>query len=269
MEALAARVVTEPPIASRRHSQLPIGATAVAVIFSFIALAGALAGDPASQAQEAFRHSKSEYKTQPRNAKAGWRFARACFDLADFSTNSAQRADLAEQGIAASRQAIALDPTAAAGHYYLGLNLGQLARTRGISALKLLDEMEREWNRARELDEKFDHAGPDRSLGLLYRDAPSFISIGSRTKAREHLLRAVQLAPDFPENCLDLIETYLKWGNRNEARTELKTLEARLPAARAKFSGPEWAASWADWDQRLDAARQKLGQPARIQSPRH
>ena len=62
------------------------------------------------------------------------------------------------------------------------MNLGQLARTRGLSALKLVDQMEREFTRARDLDEHLDWAGPDRNLGLLYGDAPVIGSIGSRTR---------------------------------------------------------------------------------------
>jgi hypothetical protein len=92
------------------------------------------------------------------------------------------------------------------------MNLGQLARTKGLSALKLVDQMEGEFTRARDLDEHLDYAGPDRSLGLLYRDAPVIGSVGSRTRAREHLRRAVEVAPQYPENRLSLIEAYLKVG---------------------------------------------------------
>ena len=39
---------------------------------------------------------------------------------------------------AACRQALAQGSNSAPAHYYLGMNLGQLARTRGLSALKLV-----------------------------------------------------------------------------------------------------------------------------------
>jgi hypothetical protein len=71
--------------------------------------------------------------------------------------------------------------------------------------------MEREFSLARKLDEHFADAGPDHNLGLLYRDAPALGSIGSRAKARQHLQRAVELAPQYPEKRLNLIEAYLKW----------------------------------------------------------
>ena len=150
------------------------------------------------------RQAQAHYRDAPDEATAAWQFARACFDLADLATNKTERASLAEQGIAACQQAIARESNSAPAHYYLGMNLGQLARTKGLSALKLVTQMQREFTRARDLEEQLDWAGPDRSLGLLYRDAPAIGSIGSRSKAREHLKRAVELAPRYPENRLNL-----------------------------------------------------------------
>ena len=143
------------------------------------------------------------------------------------------------------------------------MNLGQLAQTRSLSALKLVEQMEREFKMAAELDEKLDYAGPQRNLGLLYRDAPAWVSLGSRSKATKHLLRAAELAPDYPENRLNLVESYVKWNDLNRARRELKQLDELLPRARKQFTGTEWELSWADWAQRLDAVKKKLNQPSR------
>lgn len=232
--------------------------------------ASAVLADPSAVAQKAYWETQKRYAAEPGDAKAAWGFGRACFDLGEYATNNTERALLAEQGIAACRRLVASDAASAPGHYYLGMNLGQLARTRGLSALKLVDEMEREFLRAERLDEHFDHGGPDRNLGLLYRDAPSIGSVGSRSKARKHLQRAVELAPDFPENRLNLIEACINWGDRNGARRELKALEAQWESSRQEFSGPDWTASWADWQQRLQKFRQKVEEPSRaLETPRH
>ena len=235
-----------------------------------------LAGPPPSQAtfaaaaHEAFRAAKAKYEKVPDSTEAAWQFGRACFDLAEFATRNAERAELAQQGIAACRTALARASNSAPLHQYLGMNLGQLARTETLGALRLVNQMEREFTLAHGLDEHFDYAGPDRSLGMLYRDAPAIGSIGSRSKARQHLQRAAELAPDFPENRLNLIESYSKWGDYDAARRELKALEEVLPAARSRLTGSAWASSWADWDARLAAARKKLGEPAKkLETPRH
>jgi hypothetical protein len=104
---------------------------------------------------------------------------------------------------------------------------------------------------------------------LLYRDAPSVGSVGSRSKARKHLQRAAELAPSYPDNGLNLIETYLKWSDRNGARRELKALEAAWPAAKKDLTGSAWTASWTDWDQRLAKVKKAIEQPAKgIEAPR-
>lgn len=194
--------------------------------------------------------ARQRFESDPTNHVAIWEFARAGFDRAEFATNDTERAALAVLGIDACRKLIARDPKSAPGHYYLGMNLGQLARTKLLGALKLVDEMEREFKAAAALEERFDHAGPQRNLGLLYYEAPVLGSIGSRTKARKHLERAVELAPDFPENRLNLAEAYLKWRDKQPLKRELEALQKLWPAAKTNFVGADWEAAWQDWTRR-------------------
>ncbi len=217
----------------------------------------------------AYQEAKTRHQAQLQNPTLAWQYGRACFDLAEFATNNTERAELAEQGIASCRQGISRDPKSAAAHYYLGLNLGQLARTRGLSALKIIKEMETEWTTAAELDPRLDGAGPERSLGMLYRDAPAIASVGSRTKAKQQLLRAVELVPKYPENRIELIETYLKWNDRPAARRELEALEKIWPAAKTEYKGSAWAALWPEWQARLEKLKQKAEESTKLQAPRH
>ena len=189
--------------------------------------------------------------TNAASPAAARQLALACFDRADYATNDAQRATLAEQGIAASRRAIQLEPRSAAAHHYLGLNLGQLARTKLLRALHLLTEMEAAWTTAAALDAKFHYGGPHRSLGLLYLDAPGWpVSLGSRAKARQQLQRAVQLCPEYPDNALCLLEAQLKWGETRLVRAQLDNVARTIATARATFTGETWARDWLDWDER-------------------
>ena len=106
-------------------------------------------------------------------------------------------------------------------------------------------------------------------MPLLYRDAPVLASIGSKSKARVHLQRAIELAPKYPDNRLNLIESELKWGDRKGARRDLKLLEDSWASAKSEFTGPAWAASWEDWQPRLDKIKKTLEEPPRLESPRH
>lgn len=226
--------------------------------------------DPFTKARTGFFQTQAQYQHHPQNLESAWQFARACFDLAEFATNKTERARLAEQGIEACRNVLKENPDSPQVHYYLGMNLGQLARTRTLGALKLVDQMEREFTSARDLDPKFDYAGPDRNLGQLYLDAPTIGSIGSRAKARQHLQRAVEVAPDYPDNRLCLLEAFMKWGDREHARQELKQLEKIWPGARTSFKGQAWATSWEDWEIRLQKAKKRIEEPSKvIEAPRH
>jgi tetratricopeptide (TPR) repeat protein len=238
------------------------------VALTLVAITAIKAGEPGPGAtptevkaftKKNFQEARNRHQAAPEDVKAAWQFARACFDLADLATNRSERAEIAELGIAAGRQAVAREPKLGAAHYYLGMALAQLAQTKSLGALRLVGQMEHEFSLARELDERLDYGGPDRNLGLLYRDAPALGSIGSRPKARQHLRRAVELAGDYPENQLNLIEAYLKWGERKEALTQLGALEETLEQARTNLTGIAWSVSWADWGARLKAARSKLG----------
>ncbi len=239
-----------------------------AAIVLFTAVTGLLADEShnkiyAARAGAEFQRALTHFQSDTNNATNIWQFARACFDFSDFTTNDTQRATVAIQGIAASRQYIARQPKSAAGHYYLALNLGELARTELLGALKLVKEMEREFKTAAELDAQFDHAGPERNLGLLYRDAPGWpTSIGSKRKARALLEQAARLAPDYPENRLILVESRLQWKERGDASGELKTLDALWPKAQTNFTGVIWEQSWADWTIRRDKAHQQLDEAA-------
>jgi hypothetical protein len=213
----------------------------------------------ADQAAQMFRAARTRHLANTNQTEAAWQFARAAYDLAEYATNGAQRAALAEQGIEASREVIAREPTLAAGHYYLGMNFGQLARTRTFGALKLVDQMETVFLRARELDPHFSFAGPDRHLGMLYREAPGWpTSIGSETRARQHLLRAALLEPEYPGNRLNLAESFVRWGEPASARRELEALNEIWPKAQVRLAGEEWESSWAEWEKRRAQVQRKL-----------
>jgi tetratricopeptide (TPR) repeat protein len=212
-------------------------------------------------AERKFQEARKSFQTKPNDAEAIRQFGRACFDWAEFAKNDEQRETIAREGIAACRQLIARNPKSAPGHHYLAMNLGQLARTKTLGALRIVDEMEREFKEALELEAKFDHAGPDRCLGLLYFEAPGWpASIGSKAEARQHLQRAAQLAPGYPENHLCLLEAYLKWRDKKNLPRELKLTEELLPQARKEFTGEAWAQSWADWDKRWKKIREKAAE---------
>jgi len=213
----------------------------------------------AARAEQIHLQARARFEQSGTNVQAAWQLGQACFEWAEFATSNTQRAEIANEGINVCRLALSRDAALAPAHYYLAMNLAQLARTKTIGALKIVSEMEAVYKRTIALDPMIDFAGPHRSLGLLYRDAPGWpASIGSHSKARQHLLKAVELRPEFPENWLCLLETYVKWGERKNALARLKEVEAVLKTGREKFAGEPWAASWEDWDRRWREIRDRI-----------
>lgn len=213
-----------------------------------------------ARARRSFEKAANEMHKNPANDAVLVVLGHAAFDWAEFARDDDERAAVAQTGIDAMQRVVTRSPTNGAAHYWLGMNLGQLARTKSLGALKLVREMEDEFQRARELDEHVDYAGPDRSLGLLYRDAPGWpASIGSKKKALEHLERAEQLHPEFPENQFALLESYEQWSERQNFAQQLKTTEKVLLEARQKFAGPDWESNWHDWNQRWARMKARAG----------
>lgn len=220
------------------------------------------ANDFAAKDLAAYHHARALYLADPDNPTNAWQFARACFNVCDYAaTNNDQRASFARQGIAAANNLISRNPQSVQGHYYLAMNMGELAEAEAPSftSFHLVHEMEREFKTAETLDKYFDYGGPARNLGLLYRDAPGWpLSIGSKHKARELLEEAASIAPDFPENDLNLAETFLRWKDKDAARKELNALDALWSNAQKQYTGPAWDDDWRDWTARRAALRAKL-----------
>jgi hypothetical protein len=227
------------------------------LLAAFAALAQPAAHPPfAARAARAFAAAQGDFAARPGAADLACRLGRASYDWAEFATNAEQRAAVAQTGIAACRQVLARDPNCAPAHYYLAMDVGELAEAEApsLAAYKLIREIEHEFKEAADLDERLDFAGPPRCLGLLYRDAPGWpVSIGSKHKAREFLERAAALAPDYPENQLNLVESHVRWHEAAEAETAWQRLAALWPAARTNLAGEGWEPSWADWTTRRAA----------------
>jgi hypothetical protein len=207
--------------------------------------------DPVVRAEKIYLQTRIRYEHERTNPHLMWQLGQACFELADIVDSSSRREKLANEGIDVCKAALERDPKLAAAQYYYALNLGQLARTKSIGALKLVSQMEAALKQTIKMDPLIDFAGPHRSLGLLYRDAPGWpASIGSRSKARQQLEKAVDLSNDFPENWLCLLESYLNWGERRALETNIKKVDALLAKSRTKYSDSNWAVQWQDWERR-------------------
>ncbi|MSU31910.1 MAG: hypothetical protein EXS25_04470 [Pedosphaera sp.] len=253
--------------ATRTHRKVltPWLARCCVVSLLQLGMAGEPLSLPSSARSETERRSqvygsaREAYLRESKYSQRAWELARACFDRTEGLRSTPVKAALSTEGIEVCKKALQTDPTSASLHYYLGLNLGQLAQTRTLSALRLVRQMEQSWLTSRLLDAALDHAGADRSLGMLYAECPRApLSVGSREKARHHLERCVDLAPHHPENRIYLVEQLLNWKDFTAAHRQFDALETLLTAARTRLSDDSWTAAWVDWTSRIQSLRSRL-----------
>jgi tetratricopeptide (TPR) repeat protein len=226
----------------------------------FLALQPLAANLPGSErAYQSYLKARQDFLQTEANLTNAIELARAIFEYAEFKTEDSERAELAEEGISVARKAIQLNPHSSEAHYYLAMNLGQLARTKTIGALKIVKDMEREFKQAIEIDPRIDYGGPQRSLGELYLETPGApASIGNKTKARMHLENAVKLAPEFPDNHLLLMQAYIKAGDKKALDKEMDLYRKDiLIKARKTFPIDKWQSAWNDWQKRWAAIQEE------------
>jgi tetratricopeptide (TPR) repeat protein len=174
---------------------------------------------------------------------AQWQAAEALEFLAANEAGSALRRQTARHGIVFARRARELKPDGVEGHYWFALNVGRLADADRTYGLNAVGEMQAALNRAIELDERYDLAGPLRGLGVLYLRTPQPpASIGSPRKGLRLLQRAVELFPDYPENYLYLAEALHDNDRTGEAKEALRKVLEANPWPDQQFESGQWKA---------------------------
>ncbi|NQU11632.1 hypothetical protein HQ590_12635 [bacterium] len=184
---------------------------------------------------------------------AQWEAARAWMFVATYAPAAAARAAAARRAVVLARQARALDPDRVEGHYWYAIAVGLLADADRSYGLSAVGEMTAALDRAIELDERYDQAGPLRALGTLLLRAPGPpLSIGSPRRGLRLLEKAIDHFPEYPENYLYWAEALQVAGRDAEARQALGRLVALGPVADQQRESAEWRAAAAKLRQQWD-----------------
>lgn len=154
-----------------------------------------------------------------------------------FEENTKKQELFYEHGMNYGKEAITMNPKAIYGNYWYASNVGMHGLCKGMMAsLASIDPMKKSMEIVLKENETFFFAGPHRALGRLYHQAPGWpISIGNKTKALEHLERAVELGPEFFNNRLFLAELYIDIGKKQKAKDHLEWLAEREPKPEHKI----------------------------------
>jgi tetratricopeptide (TPR) repeat protein len=170
----------------------------------------------------------------PRDFESAWKLARALYWLGGHAPD-AERKRLYQDGIAAARTAVAIEPNRPVGHFWLAANMCALAESFGLrQGLQFRGAIKDDLLTVLKLDPAFQEGSADRALGRWYYKVPGLFG-GSKQKSEEYLRRSLKYGPDSTASHFFLAETLLDQNRRDEARAELqRVIDAPLD--------PDWGA---------------------------
>jgi len=165
----------------------------------------------------------SSEKNSPDAFDASWKLARACYWLGGHAAES-QRRSVYEEGIAAGRRAIALQPSRPEGHFWTAANMGAMAESFGLrQGIKYRKQVKDELETVLRLDPAFMQGSADRALGRWYFRVPRLFG-GSDKESEAHLRASLKYNPNSTASHLFLAELYVDDGRKADARTELQAV---------------------------------------------
>ena len=155
--------------------------------------------------------------------EGAWKLARADYWIGGH-VPAAERRAVFEDGIAAGRTAVSLQPNRPEGHFWTAANMGALAESFGLRAgIKYRRPIKNELETVLRLDAAFQQGSADRALGRWYFMVPGLFG-GSHKRAEEHLRASLTYNPTSAASHFFLAELYRDAGKISEARTELQAV---------------------------------------------
>ena len=166
--------------------------------------------------------------------ESAWKLARIRYWLGTNGPGALDEKKRAlERGIVAGRAAMAAQPAAADGHFWMAANMGALADAHGLrQGIKYRNAIKTALEAALKAQPSYLDGSPDRALGRWYYKVPGLFG-GDMKKSEAHLRTALTYKGDSVISLLFLAETLLDLNRRTEARV---VLQAALDAP----ADPDW-----------------------------
>lgn len=193
---------------------------------------------------------KADLAANPRDFAAAWKRARADYWIGGHVPASEARA-VYEDGIAAGRADVAIDPNRPEGHFWIAANMGAMAESFGVrQGLKYRGAIKEELETVLRLDPGFQQGSADRALGRWFYKVPRLFG-GSHKEAESHLRASLKYDPHSSASHFFLAEVLLDDGSKEDAINEL----------RAVIDGPvdpEWAPEDREFQEKARALLAKV-----------
>jgi hypothetical protein len=146
-----------------------------------------------------------------------WLAARTAAWLGEYGGDEVERERHTRQGLIYANTALKQKPDGREAVFYHGVLagfLGDLDHDYGLDAVK---KIQADMSKLIDVDQDISHGGPWRVLGVLQLRAPGPpVSIGSLRNGRKNLKKALEKAPDWPENHLYMAEAEFDWAKEKD-----------------------------------------------------
>lgn len=180
-------------------------------------------GENAARDKQSLAVIERELARDGANYQWLWRAARACYFIGDDAAKVEKLAWF-EKGIDAGKRAIAREPNAVEGHFWLAVNYGGYSEQKGVfQALAAVRKIRAEMETVLRLHERYQDGGAYLALGEMDRQLPRIIG-GNLSRAITRLEQGLRIAPQNLEMKLALAEAYREAGRKEDARRLLQEL---------------------------------------------
>jgi len=171
---------------------------------------------------------------------------------------------LAQAGIRSADACLDKSPNLAGCYYWRAVNTGLYYKIRIIGYQDGIKKMISDCDKINSLDPSYNNAGAYRMLGEIYTQLPQTGAhpdsvIRDLVLAEQYLQKAVELAPDYPENHLALAEALYGQKKISESTAQLEKAKQLSPLWKTDISYNEWTNNIGELQKKLAKAAKKRG----------
>ncbi len=183
-------------------------------------------------AQKSFDMAEAALKAGGDEFEARWRMARGAFWVAERSSDKKVKETMGWRGYEEGLKASKLQPGRVEGYYFGVISLGQYSIAIGV--LKAIGKgvkgkFESMGNKAVAVNPAYDFGGPDRAMGVYWRDLPKIAR--DLKKAEKHIKASIDKGEVKIRSHFYLAEIYLMTDRRDLAKAELEKCSQMDPGA--------------------------------------
>jgi tetratricopeptide (TPR) repeat protein len=152
-----------------------------------------------------------------------WRAARVCYFVGEDAPKN-DKLRYFNKGIDAGQRAVAREPNAVEGHFWLAVNHGGFSEQKGVfKALMTVKKIRAGMETVLRLNDRYQDGGAYLALGEMDRQLPRIVG-GNLSRAIARLEQGLKVAPHNLELRLALAKAFEEAGRKADAKRELQAL---------------------------------------------